>query len=265
MQAQQRKVSLSSGELSYYVAGEGRPLVYLHPAGGVHWTPVLEGLSKSFALHVPVVPGFDGTNAHDSVKSMPALARLIGEFIDRVVGRGCDVIGCSFGGYLALWLASERAELVDHLVLECPAGFRAKGAGERPADIAALHKVLYLHPEKLAGHSKPAELLAANRKMMASYGAAPDTDEELLGRLSSIDKLTLILHGTADRLVPKESAQLLKSRLPRSYLVYVWDAAHAIEVDQPERILSVLADFLERSEGFMVNWGTLALDAGAGT
>jgi pimeloyl-ACP methyl ester carboxylesterase len=171
-------------------------------------------------------------------------------------------MGCSFGAYVALWLAAERPELVDHLVLECPAGFRAKGAGERPADIEALNKVLYLYPEKLAHHSKPVELLAANRKMMASYGAASDTDDQLLARLSSIDKLTLIVHGTADRLVPKESVQLLKSRLPRSYLVYVWDAAHAIEVDQPERVLAVLRSFLERSEGFMVNWGTLAVHSG---
>ena len=83
-----------------------------------------------------------------------------------------------------------------------------------------------------------------------------------VARLPSIDKLTLILHGTADRMIPKESVQLLKGRLPRSYLVYVWDAAHAIEVDQPERMLSLVESFLQRSEGFMVNWGTLALDAG---
>jgi hypothetical protein len=42
----------------------------------------------------------------------------------------------------------------------------------------------------------------------------------------------------------------------------VWDAAHAIEVDQPERMLAVLGSFLERSEGFMVNWGTLAVNPG---
>ena len=63
-------------------------------------------------------------------------------------------------------------------------------------------------------------------------------------------------------MIPKESVQLLKSRLPHSYLVYVWDAAHAIEVDQPERMLSVLTSFLERSEGFMVNWGSLAIHSG---
>jgi pimeloyl-ACP methyl ester carboxylesterase len=260
MLPQPRKVSLSSGELTYFVAGDGRPIVYLHPASGVRWTRVLEGLSKSFALHVPVVPGFDGTSAHGAVKSMPALAKLIGEFIDRVVGGGCDVMGCSFGGCVALWLAVERPDRVDHLVLECPAVFRPKGGW--PGDAEALRRALYAHPEKLPADSKPEELEAANRRMLPHYRAPDDPDSELLAKVASMDKLTLILHGTADRMIPKESVQLLKGRLLRSYLVYIWDAAHAIEVDQPERMLSLVESFLQRSEGFMVNWGTLAIHSG---
>jgi pimeloyl-ACP methyl ester carboxylesterase len=259
---QARTVSLSTGELTYFVAGEGRPVVYLHPAGGVRRTRVLEGLAKSFALHVPVMPGFDGTTAHSAVKSMRGLASLVGEFIEKVMAGPGDVIGCSFGGYLAAWLAAEHPKLVEHLVLECPAGFRPKGKGERPADAQALHKLLFLHPEKLPPESKSAEQELTNRNMLPRYGCTPDTDEELLARLPSLDKLTLILHGTADRMIPKESVQLLKSRLPRSYLVYVWDAGHAIEVDQPERMLLLVASFLQRSEGFMVNWGTLAVNPG---
>jgi len=262
MQPQARKVSLSSGELSYFAAGEGRPVVYLHPAGGVRWTKVLDELAKSFKLHVPIVPGFDGTAAHASVKSMKGLAGLGGEFIEKIVGGPCDVIGCSFGGYLAAWLAAERPGLVDHLVLECPAGFRPKGQGERPSDPETLKKVLFLHPEKLSPETKTAEQEAGNRRMFSHYGYSADTDEELLARVPSIDKLTLILHGTADRMIPKESVQLLKSRLPHAYLVYIWDAAHSIEVDQPERMLAVLTSFLQRSEGFMVNWGTLAVNPG---
>ena len=262
MQPQTRKVSLSSGELSYFAAGEGRPVVYLHPAGGVRWTKVLDELAKSFKLHVPIMPGFDGTAAHAQVKSMKGLAALAGEFIEKIAGGPCDVIGCSFGGYLAAWLAAEQPQLVDHLVLECPAGFRTKGKGERPADSEALKKALFLHPEKLPPEAKTAEQEAGNRKMLQHYGSAADTDEELLARLPSIDKLTLILLGTADRMIPKESVQLLKSRLPHAYLVYIWDAAHAIEVDQPERMLAVLTSFLQRSEGFMVNWGTLAISEG---
>ncbi|HVQ61117.1 MAG TPA: alpha/beta hydrolase [Burkholderiales bacterium] len=262
MQPRASTIPLSSGELSYYAAGEGRPLVYLHPAGGVRWTKVLDELAKSFKLRVPIMPGFDGTPAHAQVRSMKGLAALAGEFIEKTLGGPCDVIGCSFGGYLAAWLAAERPQLVDHLVLECPAGFRPKGKGERPADPEALKKVLFLHPEKLPPETKTAEQEAGNRRMLPHYGFAADTDEELLARLPSIDKLTLILQGTADRMIPKESVQLIKSRLPHAYLVYVWDAAHSIEVDQPERMLAVLTSFLERSEGFMVNWGTLAINEG---
>jgi pimeloyl-ACP methyl ester carboxylesterase len=257
---QARKVSLSTGEVSYFAAGEGRPILYLHPAGGVRRTRVLEGLAKSFALHVPVMPGFDGTSPHGAVKSMRGLAKLMGEFIDKVIGGTSDVMGCSFGGCVALWLAAERPDRVGHLVLECPAVFRPKDV--RPVDAEARKKLLFLHPEKLPPESKPVEEEVANRKILPHYRAPDDPDSELLAKIASIEKLTLILHGTADRMIPKESVQLLKSRLPRSYLVYVWDAAHAIEVDQPERMLSLVESFLQRSEGFMVNWGTLALDAG---
>ena len=252
------RISLSSGELSYYAAGDGRPVVYLHPAGGVRWTMVQDELAKSFKLRVPIAPGFDGTPAHPSVKSMKELAALAAEFIEKTIGGPCDVIGCSFGGYLATWLAAQRPDLVDHLVLECPAGFRPRGHGGRPSSPEELRKLLFLYPEK-ARDDKTAEIEAANRRMLAHYGYSPDTDEELLARLPSIDRLTLILHGTADRMIPRESVQLLKARLPHAFLVYIWDAAHAIEVDQPERALAVLKSFLERSEGFMVNWGTLAV------
>src|SRR5258708_19417961 len=99
---QARKVSLSTGELTYFVAGEGRTILYLHPAGGVRWTRVLEGLAKSFALHVPVMPGFDGTSAHGSVKSMRGLAKLMGEFIDKVIARPTPAIVCPSRASLAL-------------------------------------------------------------------------------------------------------------------------------------------------------------------
>jgi len=258
MQPRAREISLSSGEMSYFDAGEGRPVVYLHPAGGVRWTSVLDELAKSFRLLVPIMPGFDGTPEHASVRSMKALAGLAAEFIGKTAAGPCDLIGCSFGGYLACWLAAEHPALVDHLVLECPAGFRPRGHS-RPANPDELKRLLFLHPEKLPPETKTPEVEAANRRMLPHYGYSTETDEELLTRIPSIDKLTLILHGTADRMIPRESVQLLKSRLPHAYLVYVWGAAHAIEVDQPERMLAVLRSFLERSEGFMVNWGTLAV------
>ena len=88
--------------------------------------------------------------------------------------------------------------------------------------------------------------------MLAHYGAQDGSDPDLVSHLEKIEQPTLILHGTEDRIIGAESMRLLKSRLRRAFLVYVWDAAHNIEVDQPERVISLVESFLERSEAFVV-------------
>jgi pimeloyl-ACP methyl ester carboxylesterase len=227
-----------------------RPLIYLHPAGGVRPTKLLEKLKP----HQPVFPGFDGTATVSGLNSRKALGTWVGEYIDREIGQPCDVIGCSFGGAVALWLAIQRPELVDHLVLECPAGLQTIDPKLR-ADPAEFRKALFVHPEKAVSFSKPKEIEATNRRMLTHYGAEDGRDADLIERISEVKSQTLILHGTQDRIIGRESVQLLRSRLPKSFLVYVWDAAHNIEVDQPERMLELVEAFLERSESFVVPRG----------
>jgi pimeloyl-ACP methyl ester carboxylesterase len=235
------------------IRGAGRPLLYLHPAGGVRWTRVLEKLSENHSIHMPTFPGFDGTSTESGVDSRKALGLRIGDYIEKGIGKACDVMGCSFGGAVAMWLAIERPECVDHLVLECPAGLHTIDPALR-SDPQAFRKGLFAHPEKVTFDKKPDEVEAQNRRMLSHYGAEDGKDAELLENLSRIKATTLILHGTEDRIIPKESVQFLKSRLRRAFLVYVWDAAHNIEVDQAERMLSVVQSFLERSDAFMVNY-----------
>jgi pimeloyl-ACP methyl ester carboxylesterase len=181
--------------------GSGRALVYLHPAGGVRFTPLLDKLARTHTLHFPIFP---------ELHTHPSLAIAVADYIGSEIGQPCDVLGASFGGAVALWLAIEHAQWVDHLVLECPAGLQTIDGAEA--------------------------------------GRAP----ALLDRVSAIAHATLILHGTGDRIVTADSMRLLKSRLKRAFLVYVWDAAHDIEVDQPERMAAVVESFLERSEAFVV-------------
>ena len=72
-------------------------------------------------------------------------------------------------------------------------------------------------------------------------------------RVGEIDCQTLILHGTRDVRVPAAGVQMLKARIPHSQLVYVYDAAHSLELDQPERVGGLIEDFLVRGEAFIVN------------
>lgn len=225
-------IALSTGTIPYEIAGSGRPVLWLHPAGGVHWSPVHEGLARSFTLYAPTMPGFDGTPFHPNVASMDALANVVGEFIDRAIGASCDVVGHSFGGWLGTWLAVLRPDRVAHLVLEAPAGFRPKGSPP-PRYPTVFHY----------------------------GGGARDMDDALAARVHEIEAVTLILRGTADPVIPDESVQLLRSRLRHAYLLYVWDAGHTIDVDQPERMLRAVESFLQRSDAFIVNWESAAIGA----
>ncbi|HEY7238035.1 MAG TPA: alpha/beta fold hydrolase [Burkholderiales bacterium] len=231
--------------------GSGRALVYLHPAGGVRWTRVLERLAQASTLHVPTFPGFDGTATETGVNTRRDLAGLVGDYIEKEIGAACDVMGCSFGGAVALWLALERPEFVDHLVLECPAGLQTIDPALRK-NPHAFYKALFAHPEKVTYEKKPEEIEARNRAMLAHYGAEDGKDQALLENIARVGATTLILHGTEDRIILADTMRLLKGRLARAFLVYVWDAAHSIEVDQPERMGALVESFLERSEAFVV-------------
>jgi len=235
------------------VRGSGRPLVYLHPAGGVRWTSFLDKLCETHTVHVPTFPGFDGTSTEEGLNTRRGLAQRVGDYAQKVIGAACDVMGCSFGGAVALWLAIERPQCVDHLVLECPGGLQSVDPALR-ANPHAFYKALFAHPENVSYEPKPEEIEAQNRSMLAHYGALDGKEPDLVAALDRIRATTLIVHGTEDGIITAGTMQLLKTRLARAFLVYIWDAAHSIEVDQPQRLAAVVQSFLERSDAFVVRY-----------
>ena len=256
-----QELSLPSGKLSYFVAGAGAPLLYLHPAGGFSVSQPLEALSTRYKVFAPVTPGFDGTAPHESVRSMEQLADLAARFADKVIGERCDVIGQSFGGWEALWLAVKHPEKLDHLVLEAPAGVPAGGKGGLPSDPAEARRKLFAHPDRALPMTKPIEQLQGNRRMLDHYRAASLSDGALPARVAAIKSPTLILMGTKDEIIPPETGRFLKAQIAGSHLAYVYDAAHVIQSDQPERFLRLVSSFLERGDAYIVNWGASAASA----
>jgi pimeloyl-ACP methyl ester carboxylesterase len=261
MNFERKETRVASGSLTYFVGGRGELLLYLHPANGVSISPPLEALAQTHTVFLPVTPGFDGTAPHNGVTTMEALADIAAGFINVAIGRRCDVIGASFGGWEALWLAVKHPDKLDHLVLEAPAGVPAGGKGGLPADPAELRKKLFAYPDRAPPMTKPMEQIQGNRRMLDHYGAASLEDPRLSGRIAEIKAPTLILMGTKDQIIPPETGRFLKSRIAGSHLAYVYDAAHVIESDQPERLLRIVASFLERGEAYIVNWGTSTVSA----
>lgn len=254
MGAFERKTAeLAAGNMDYYVAGSGDPVLFLHGAGGLRWSEPLHWLAEKYCVFIPVYPGFDGTGAVDGVDSMAGLAGLLAEFMRTEMGGGADVIGLSFGGWAAMWLAADHGDLVELLVLEAPAGFLQPGKGGLSKDREEMTRRNFLHPEKqLDADARTWEQTLANYEAAGVYAGGSSYDEALEARLGDIHSSTLLIHGTADGVIPAEACRHLKAGIPRTDLVFVWDAAHVTQVDQPERYFGLVSDFLERGEAFIV-------------
>jgi pimeloyl-ACP methyl ester carboxylesterase len=255
-------VDLPSGPVTYHVAGDGPPVLYFHSAGGIRFTYALDELANNHRIHMMVAPGFDTTPTHEGVDTMPLLADLAASFVDQVVGEPCDVIGQSFGGFLAVWFAVLHPEKIGFLVPQCPSGFRPRDIPPKPpGDAEEMRRRMFAHPERIPPGEKSAEQLAESRGWANYYHNAVGFDDALVARLGGIACQTLILQGTADGMMPPESGRLLKREIPNAKLVYVFDAGHNIEVDQPERFVALVRDFFARGEAFIVNPGDEAAAA----
>jgi pimeloyl-ACP methyl ester carboxylesterase len=251
---EKKTVALDKGEVTYFVGGEGSPVLYLHGAGGLLKSKAHELLSANHKIYMPITPGYDGTEFLDGVDSMPSLADLTADFVNSEIGGSVDVIGHSFGGWHACWLAVNNPQLVELLVLEAPAGFRPGGKGGLDLPQDELMKLLVAHPEKRPKDDRPLEMIRGNRdSVRLHYHGGMPLDEALLTRLGEIKSSTLLVYGTLERIVSIETCRILKEAVPRIYFNYIYDAAHTIEVDQPERFVGIVGDFLERGEAFLVN------------
>ena len=53
-----KSMKLPSGPITYHIAGDGPPILYLHSAGGIRFTHALDKLSENFCICMMVSPGF---------------------------------------------------------------------------------------------------------------------------------------------------------------------------------------------------------------
>lgn len=247
-----KTAELPQGAISYLTAGEGAPLLVLHTSGGPLWTPLLEQLTAVRTVFMPVLPGFGGSAMLAGISSVQDLAGLAASFIETVLGgEAVDVFGGSFGGQVALYLAATAPHLIAEMVLEAPAGV-AVGADPSAQDPEAARKHLFAHPEK-ASHLRPSpELAQSNSAAFRAYGGPVLVDEALVALVPSIPTPTLVVMGVLDRVTPPEAGQYLAPTMPSAKLTYIYDAAHAVQVDQADAMFRVTRHFLDKGMAFIV-------------
>jgi len=239
--------------IRYMEDGAGPPLVHLHGAGGLSLTPAHDMLARTHRVIAFEMPGFGESAENTRSSAMRDLASTMAAAAGALGVSSFDLLGSSFGGKVALWLAALHPAAVRALVLEGPAAIRQADSQPATGTPEEMARRLYAHPERMP---LPADLpMNVKLKHRALVGRlrGPDRDAELEAVMAGLAMPVLVLFGTLDRMMPPEMGRHYKTLIPNCHLVFVYDAGHLIGVERPEAFTEVVADFLERREAFVIS------------
>jgi pimeloyl-ACP methyl ester carboxylesterase len=242
----EKTVDVGGCEIQYRVAGDGEPVVMLHGAGGFrNDSRAFEGIAEHFRLLVPSLPGFDQSSA-GTTASVIDVADVMAEFIRSVAGGSANVIGESFGGGVSTWLAIRHPQVVSRLVLAAPAGLRQEGGppllGLSPAEMAV---ILYGQAPSVQPTPEEAERRGKNRQNAGRLGSArPGFDPELLAQLPLVKAPTLVVWGTADKMIWPSQAHYFVEGIPGARLASIEGGPHVLSSVVPEAFLAAVLEFL---------------------
>jgi pimeloyl-ACP methyl ester carboxylesterase len=240
--------------IRYLEAGTGEPVVYLHGGGGLHLSPAHDLLAERFHTIAFELPGFGRSPETARSGSLDELAETIAQAIAAVGHDGYTLFGTSFGGAVALRLALAHPDRVRALVLESPAALRPEGWSPQALSPEELRAALFARPEN-APAPEPPEVIQQQLALLGRL-SGPNQDPELIERMRTLALPVLVLFGTRDGLIPPELAPRYRQLLVNCNVVYVYDAAHEMQFDRPDAVASVVGDFVDRQEAFVVNTAT---------
>lgn len=250
-----QRLAVPGGEISYRRGGTGRPTVFLHSAGGSGpWSPMYEALAERGDVVIPDHPGFGASDDLTGLKTIDDLVYHYLEVFDRLDLGEIDLVGSSFGGWIAAELAVHSPERFRRVVLMAPAGLRVPGTQIADLFIMSppqLFRALY-HDERMveAALSAPFDIdaiVASYRDLgaLGRFGWNPYLcNPRLDGRLHRITAPTLVIAAAEDRVIPAEHTQRYAERIPNARLHVVDDVGHALDGERPDAVVPLVIEHL---------------------
>ncbi|MFI6865587.1 alpha/beta fold hydrolase [Nocardia sp. NPDC050406] len=244
------------------VAGAGPTVVLNHDGllDSAAWGTMFEALSTT---HRVVRWDRRGYGRSDSptgpYSSVDDLVRVIRAASDAPV----TMIGCSFGGFLALRCALDHPELVSALVLLGPIvtglplseHFLTRGGREVPGPHAAVERQIefwsetdpwYVAPANTAARQRLREVLEASPNNLGPHeDGAVEPDRPALPRLGEIAVPTLLLVGEADHPDVHAHSGAIEAAIPGARRTVLSGCGHSPHLEVPDALDRVLREFLD--------------------
>ncbi|MFC9635678.1 alpha/beta fold hydrolase [Streptomyces mirabilis] len=277
------EIELSAGTVAYRdTGGDGPVLVLLHGLmmDASLWDETITELAADHRCVAPTLPL--GAHRHgmraDADLSLPGVARLVAEFLDRLDLRDVVLVGNDTGGALVQLMMVDGAPQVAGVVLvSCdafdnfPPGLTGRTlvlSGRLPPRLFGMFmQQMRLRPLRrtpvafgwltLRGDAATARWIRpvlerpeirrdAVRTLRA---AAADTGLLLAAaeRLPRFDRPALVVWARGDRVMPPQHGRRLATLLPRGRLVEIDDSYTLVPLDRPTELARAIREFTRSS------------------
>ncbi len=268
-----RRVELPGADVNYVEIGEGEPVLFVHGLSGC-WQNWLENLPHFGAGHRAIaldLPGFGASPMPSWEIEMPAYARLLQDFCEKLGIEGATLVGNSMGGFIAVEAVTASPGRFERLVLVSAAGIlntwnpeaRATATAwawkrfgphmaRRGREIVSRRRARELvfgpflrYPSRLR-EDLLLEQIASGLTQADGFGDALQSliRRDIREQLGEIEMPTLIVWGLSDRVIPVAAAISYHRRIPHSRLEIFERTGHVPQLERPLRFNALLDQFL---------------------
>ncbi|MDN3356217.1 alpha/beta hydrolase [Actinomadura sp. DC4] len=273
-------IELSAGTIEYEdTGGEGPVLVLLHGfmMDASLWDGPVAELSPGHRCLVPTLPL--GAHRHpmraDADLSLPGIARLVTEYLDRLDLREVTLAGNDTGGALVQLIMAEGGERVGRAVLASCDAFDNFPPGLTGRTLVAAGRLspglfgLFMQQMRLrmvrrlpiafgwltkrgdaatARWMRPVltrpEIRRDTVRMLRAAGADTGLLLTAAERLPGFDRPVLVVWASEDRVMPPGHGRRLAGLLPYGRLVEIDDSLTLLPLDRPEALAWAIAEFV---------------------
>ncbi|WP_067973856.1 alpha/beta fold hydrolase [Mycolicibacter icosiumassiliensis] len=268
-----RTLNTGGYDTNYHDVGSGAPVLLLHGSGAgvsawANWRGLVPVLSQEFRVIAPDLVGFGYTETPDSLQF-----NIFDTWIDQTLalldGLGIDkthIVGNSFGGGLALHLATKHPDRLDRITLMGAGGVEMPMSDEldqlwgytpsvenmkKVMDIMAYDRSLVT--DELAELRYRATIRSGAQEVFERVFPPPRQrwlDAQIVSdeALAGIAHEVLILHGREDRVVPLHASLHMFEQIPKSQLHVFGQCGHWTQIEHAERFHQLVSQFLREAD-----------------
>ncbi|MFP4644097.1 MAG: alpha/beta fold hydrolase [Spirochaetales bacterium] len=254
------KTRANDVEIAYRVAGQGRPVLFIHGnTGSKRWFEKVMHIEGARTI-APDMPNFGDSSRIDSA-DIDVYADYVAEFIRNIdVTSPLPVVGHSLGGAVVISLAIRNPDLVSRLMLVDSAPLDGLKTPEeyypvieqyqsnRDLLLQALRSVTPTLDDESFRETLTDDAMRMNP--IAFTGNARALERfDYTGQAATFEKPVMVVSGAKDVLITAEMAEATANAFPNGSLTILETVGHSVMVEAPETFISLVEDFLDPSLG----------------